>query len=152
MPARLRIHPSAKAERVLLNSAGTSTTCAGALAAANWLRSLGLTPPLRGSWRADLELTAGTSTRFSIEIGHVEWGFLFAHAGRSSWIRVTEIPFVHDADDYHLLEQTPPLQNLGMLVRRLESDYQLTFRRSQPSVQTDLPGLVPEAMRWLAQL
>ncbi|HTL32953.1 MAG TPA: hypothetical protein VL326_07505 [Kofleriaceae bacterium] len=151
MPARTRVS-QVIAERVLLNSAGTSTTCAGALAAATWLRSLGLTPPYSGTWRADLELNAGASTRFSIEIGHVEWGFLFAHAGLSSWIRVTSVPFVQDRDEYDLLEQTPPLQKLGVLIRRLERDYQFTFRRSNPSVQTDLPGLVPEAMRWLAQL
>lgn len=151
MPARVS-HPSVRAERVLLNSAGSSTTCAGALAAAKWLRHLGLTPPQRGSWRADLELNAGSSTRFSIEVGHVEWGFLFAHAARSSWIRVTDVPFIHDTDDYLLFDQTPPLQSIGLLIRRLERDHQISFRRSNPSVQTDLPGLVPEAMRWLAQL
>jgi hypothetical protein len=137
---------------VILNSAGSSTTGAGALAASKWLRSLGLTPPQRGSWRADLELSAGSTTRFNIEIGHVEWGFLFSHARRSSWIRVTDLPFVHDTDDYELLAHTPPLRDVGILIRRLEHDYQISFRRSNPSVQTDFPGLVPEAMHWLAQL
>jgi hypothetical protein len=152
MPDRTRLpRLTPVTERVMLSSAGSSTTTAGALASSTWLRNLGLTPPL-GAWRADLELMSGTRTRFSLEIEHNEWGFVFTHGERSSWIRVTTLPFVHDQDDFGLLSVTPPLRDIGKLVRRLESTYEIMFRRSHASIQTTLPGLVPEALRWLARL
>jgi hypothetical protein len=152
MPGRMRVsRPLALRERVMLSSAGSSATTAGALASQKWLRTLGLTPPLKAGWHAELELTASTFTRFHVEITDSEWGFLFEHEHHSSWIRVTEIPFVHDRDDYKLLHRTPPLRDIGYLVRELERDHQISFRRTTASVHTDLPGLVPEAIRWLAR-
>ena len=148
---RASVQVPALHERVLLSSAGTSRTTAGALASSSWLRSLGLTPPL-GEWRAELELTADGGTRFQLEIGHAEWGFLFTHGRGSSWIRVTTLPFVHDQDDFKLLEHTPPLRDIGTLIRRLEREHAISFRRCNASVQTGFVELVPEAIRWLAAL
>ena len=149
MPDRLRVPPSAKEERVLLSSAGSSTTTAGALASSRWVQSLAVTPP--AVWRAELELRT-ESSRFTIEVDHREWGYIFCHAGRSSWIRVTDVPFVHDKDDFALLERTPPLRDIGALVRYIEREYKLVFKRCHASVETDVPSLVPESLRWLASL
>ena len=152
MPARMRANtPCALEERVLLSSAGQSRTTAGALAAARWLRTIGLTPPT-SNWNATLELVASPSSSFTIEVSHVNWGFTFRHAGRESCIVVTSLPTVYDRDDFGLLHYTPALLNIGSLIRRLEGEQQIGFRRSTACVETTVPALVPDALRWLAQL
>lgn len=152
MPARQRANtPYALEERVRLSSAGQSRTTAGALAASRWLRTIGLTPPT-SDWNATLELVATPTSSFTIDISHENWGFTFRHAGRQSCILVTSLPTVHDRDEFRLLHYTPPLQNIGGLIRRLEGEYGIGFRRSTACVQTNLPALVPDALRWLAQL
>lgn len=152
MPARTRANtPYALEERVLLSSGGQSRMTAGALATARWLRTIGQTPPT-GDWSAQLELVATPSSSFTLELSHTDWSFEFRHLGRRSAIRVTSLPTVFERDDYKLLHYTPALQNIGGLVRRLECEHEIGFRRSTACVQTTLPGLVPDALRWLAQL
>jgi hypothetical protein len=152
MPARMRgDHPYALEERVLLSSAGHSRLTAGALASARWLRTLGQTPPL-GEWNARLELIATSTTSFTLEICHSEWSFEFRHAARRSAIRVASLPAVHEHDDFKLLLYTPALQAIGGLVRRLEREHEIGFRRSTACIETSVPALVPDALRWIAQL
>lgn len=152
MPARMRANtPCALEERVLLSSAGQSRTTAGALAGARWLRTIGLTPPTT-NWSATLELVATSSSSFTIDVSHADWGFTFRHGGRQSSIVVTSLPTVHDRDDFRLLQYTPALLNIGSLIRRLEGEHELGFRRSTARVETNVPALVPDALRWLAQL
>ena len=152
MPARMRAgHPYALEERVLLSSAGQSRMTAGALAAARWLRTLGQTPPT-GDWWARLELVATPATSFTIEICHASWSFELRHAARVSAIQVASLPTVHERDDFKLLLYTPPLQNIGGLIRRLEREHEIGFRRSTACIESSVPELVPDALRWLAQL
>src|SRR5438445_7555063 len=152
MPARLRSNtPCALEERVLLSSAGQSRTTAGALAGSRWLRTIGLTPPA-SDWSATLELVATPSSIFTIDISYADWGFTFRHGGRRSSIVVASLPTVHDGDDFRHLHYTPALQNIGSLIRRLECEHEIGFRRSTACVQTTMPALVPDALRWIAQL
>lgn len=152
MPARTHAgHPYALEERVLLSSAGQSRLTAGALAAARWLRTIGQTPP-SSDWNARLELVATPATSFTIEVSHADWGFEFRHAGRCSIIRVASLPKIDERDDFKLLLLTPPLQGIGGLIRRLEREHEIGFRRSTACIETTVPALVPDALRWLAQL
>src|SRR3954471_13022343 len=83
-----------------------STTTAGMLAARAWFRARALTAPGLLRWNAEILLDVvdqpardkfdeRIDTRFRLEIYSEEWGFLFCHGGQASWIRVTDIPFVH---------------------------------------------------------
>lgn len=136
-------------ERVLLSSAGTSVTTAGALAATAWLRKRGHTPPYDRRWYAELTLRAGSSS-FRLEISSEEWGFEFLHGGQSSWIRVKSLPFVHDRDDFRLLSRTPPLREILTWIRVLEDEHQISLSRRHAAVVTDVSGLEPDARAWLA--
>ena len=152
MPARMRANtPCALEERVLLSSAGQSRMTAGALAAARWIRAIGQTPPA-GNWDVRLELMATPTTSFTIEISHAVWGFEFLHSARRSAVRVVSLPTVYERDDFRLLHYTPPLQAIGGLIRRLEREHEIGFRRSTACVETTMTALVPDALRWLAQL
>jgi hypothetical protein len=140
-----------------------SATTAGALAAVTWLRSRGATPPAMTRWhveialdvlnqRAPSEYDEATATRFHVDIYTEEWGFFFCHGGRSSWIRVTDIAFVHGRDDHQLLGAVPALKDIGTLVRRLEGEYRMRFQRQHAHVRTNLPSLEPPIRDWVSTL
>lgn len=128
----------------------------GPLASAAWLVARGLSPReprwyvaivLDTAVEASAELDMTTATRFQLEIFAEEWGFMFCHAGQTSWIRVTDIPFVHGRDDHALLAQTPPLREINMLVRRLEERHDIAFGRD-PLVRTSLLGAESAIADW----
>lgn len=136
---------------------------AGALAARSWLAARGINPPGIARWNADVSLgihdeapspgfDPETDTRFRVEIYSEEWGYLFCHAGRASWIRVTDIAFVHGRDDFALLAQTPALDALRTLVRMIERRHTLTFRREHAYVRTNLAHAEPALRRWALSL
>jgi hypothetical protein len=121
---------------------------AGALATAVWLSARGLLVPPRTEWELSISLDVideqapvkfvdATDTRFHIAISSIEWGFFFCHHSRASWIRVTDVPFVHERDDFSLLIRTPPLRELGSLVRALEEKHRICFRRehAEPAIR-----------------
>jgi hypothetical protein len=148
--------------RPLLSAAG-STAGAGAVAAAVWLADRGLSATLLKRWHVEISLsTADTpasltfddraDTRFHIDIYSEEWGFFFCHAGRASWIRVTDIPFVHGRDEFALLVQTPPLDDIGGLLRRIEKHHDLSFKRQLALVRTNIPGSESVIRRWIESL
>ena len=150
-------------KRTVASSAGDIVGTAGALAAAVWLRGRGVPPPTHTRWhveialdviseRAPTEYDEMTATRFHLDIYKEEWGLYFCHAARSSWIRVTDIAFVHGRDDFHLLGLTPPLKDVGMLLRGLEQTYALRFQREHAAVKTNLPSLEPAIRSWVASL
>ena len=142
----------------------SNSTNAGTLAAAAWLSSLGLNPPpgtLR--WHAEISLDVregpapaefdeARDSRFHLDIYSEEWGFFFCHAGRVSWIRITDIPFVHGRDDHHLLTQTPALPDVGKLLRSLETKHEIKFRRAQALIRTNVVAAEPMIRRWLLTL
>ena len=136
---------------------------AGALAASAWLSARGLREPPRQAWDVMIALdvvdhpasptvTSATDSRFHIAIAAGEWGFFFCHRGKVSWIRVTDVPFINERDEYGLIERTPPLRDLGAIVRELETKFQLAFRREHASIRTNLPEAEGAIRRWLASV
>jgi hypothetical protein len=139
----------------------TPSANSGQLAASAWLTSFGLNPPpgaLR--WHAEISLDVidgparteydeTRDTRFHIDIYSEEWGFFFCHAGRVSWIRITDIPFVHGRDEYQLLKQTPALPDIGKLMRALETTHGVRFNRPQALIRTNIVAAEPMIRRWL---
>jgi hypothetical protein len=143
--------------------AGASSRTAGALAAETWLRSRGITPPAMQRWHIEIALDVvharapsvfdeQTATRFHLDIYSEEWGVYFLHARQSSWIRITDVPFVHGRDDFRLLEVIPALKDIGLLVRQLERLHQIQFQRQHAAVRTNLAGAEVEIRSWIATL
>lgn len=93
-----------------------------------------------------------SDTRFHVHIYAEEWGYRFSHAGRASWIRVTDIPFVHGRDDFDLVAMTPPLENLGAFLRALEAEHGLTFRRAHAAIASTIPGAEGAVRKWIQSL
>jgi hypothetical protein len=140
-----------------------SWTNAGLLAARSWLAARRIHPPGIRRWHADVSLDiadrpavatfdVNTDTRFRIEIYSEEWGFFFCHGGQASWIRVTDIPFVHGRDDFKLLTQTPSLDEIATVLRGVERRFELDFRREHALVRTNLANAEPAIRRWVMSL
>lgn len=98
------------------------------------------------------EIDERRDTRLRIEIYSEEWGFQFCHQGRGSWIRITDIPFVHGRDDFQLLALAPALKDLRMLVRRVERDHEIQLNRERAYVRTNLPNAEPSIREWIRTL
>jgi len=135
----------------------------GAIASAHWLaqRRLSSTSVLRWHVEIALDVVDGpapvefderTATRFHIDLYSEEWGVFFCHAGRSSWVRVTDIAFVHGRDDFGLLAEMPALPDLGAWLRRLEQQHGVVFQRAFARVRTNLANAEPVIRRWIASL
>jgi hypothetical protein len=148
----------------VIASGGHKSSTYGALAADAWIRHRGATssttPP---RWhveialdvaqtRAPSEWDEATATRFHIDIYAEEWGFYVCHGGRSSWIRVTDIPFVHGRDDFTLLRWTPALGDIGELLRQFELTHSVRFQREHATIRTNIAMLEPAIRRWVAAI
>lgn len=127
----------------------------GPLASAAWLVARELTPP-RGRWH--VEVLLGTSpetpddnapTVLRVELYSEEWGFFFRHDGKDSWIRVTDVPFVHGRDDHGLLVDTPALKNFGSFVRGLESRFSISFVPRAAAIRSSLPVADDTIRHWI---
>lgn len=136
---------------------------AGARAAAEWLADREVGRPTMRRWHVEISLSPldapaslqfdeRVDTRFHVDIYAEEWGFFFCHGGHTSWIRVTDIPFIHGRDDFQLLAQAPPLADIGSLLRGLENEHRLLFRRKHALVRTNLAGVEPGIRRWIETL
>ena len=99
-----------------------------------------------------VEVDEVIDTSFRIEVFSEEWGIFFCHLGQASWIRVTDVAFVHGRDDFHLLPLMPPLKDLGTLLRTIERTYGIRFRREHGSVRTNVPRAEAAARQWLKTL
>jgi hypothetical protein len=120
----------------------------GADAAARWLAALALTPVPR--WFCEIGL-AHDDARFELNIYPEEWGFAFHHKDRSSWIRVTDIAFVHGRDDFGLLAETPDLLAIAAVLARIESSHGVPFPRANADVKTNLENAAEPIRAWLAR-
>jgi hypothetical protein len=138
---------------------GTNT---GALAAAAWLAERELFPK-DPKWSVEIDLESVTdlaaesfsdksATRFQIEVYAAEWGFLFSHHGRLSWIRVTDVPFVHGRDEHELLRQVPPLSKIDSLIKKIERQHAIHFNRMSPTIRTTIIGAEPQIASWVESL
>lgn len=132
-------------------------------AAQAWLSGRGLSAPSLSRWHASIllgtedrppepEFDERVDTRFRLEIYSEEWGYFFCHRGQASWVRVTDIPFVHGRDDFHLLPVTPALEDVGQLLRSLEQQHGLAFRRDHAVVRTNVANADPAIRRWIESL
>jgi hypothetical protein len=135
----------------------------GTAEARRWLDARGLSTPGRLRWYAEIALDVvdgpaptefddRTDSRFQIDVYAEEWGFFFCHAGRASWIRVTDIAFIHGRDDYELLAETPVLSGVGPLLRSLEDRYDLHFQRAHALLRTNLAHAEAAIRRWVQSL
>jgi hypothetical protein len=142
-------------------SRGAHDRTSGAISATSWLHERGLTAPTQQRWhveialdvvntRAPSEFDDTIATRFHIDIYAEEWGVYVCHAGRSSWIRVTDIAFVHGRDDFQLLAITPPLRDIAQLLRHVEATFVIRLQRQHASLTTNLPGIEPAIRAWIA--
>jgi hypothetical protein len=126
-------------------------TAAGALAAAAWLRARGI--QASGLWEVSICLAASgpdtRDTQLELSINSLEWGLFFRHQQRSSWLRVIDIPFVHERDDFELLDTLPALRDLGSLVQSLEERCRITFARKHAAVRTALPDAEDVIRIWV---
>jgi hypothetical protein len=144
-------------------SSQQSWSNAGAAAAGSWASDLGITVPTGTRWHIEIQLDVvetrapsqfdeTTATRFHLDIYSEEWGFYFCHAGQCSWIRVTDISFIHGRDDFDLLGMTPALNDIGHLVRHLEQKFRIRLRRDLALVRTNLSKAEPIVRAWIATL
>lgn len=121
----------------------------GAQASERWLVALGL--PAVPHWCVEVSITADLATSLEVNIYAEEWGFAFHHNGRSSWIRVTDIPFVHGRDDFRLLTRTPDLLAIDLLALELEAEHGIAFTRDRASIRTNVPRAAEIVGEWLVQ-
>jgi hypothetical protein len=114
----------------------------------HWFVELGL-----GTGDAPLSETWGDGeTRLHVYIYPQEWGFLFSHAGSSSWIRIADRAYVHGRDDFGLVSSTPPLREIASFVRELEHRHAIALRRDRVLVRTNLPAIDQCVRDWAALL
>lgn len=146
--------PPTPDHRIGTPTTGVSTNT-GPLATAAWLVARGLTPaPSR--WDAEILLGASnhppdddSPTLLRVELFSEEWGFSFRHDAKTSWIRVTDLPFVHGRDDHGLLAATPALRAFGSLVRTLEARFELRFAVEAAVVRSSLLGAESAIRTWI---
>jgi hypothetical protein len=122
-----------------------------------------VTPPATGRWFAEIALDVvharapsqfdeTSATRFHLDIYADEWGVFFCHGGQSSWIRVTDIPFVHGRDDFGLLASIPALKDIGQLMRQLERGHRIQLQRPHATIRTNVAGAEPAIRAWVTTL
>lgn len=141
-------------------SASRDPQSVGSRAAHSWLAERGLGGGAIKRWHAEISLAIiegpapahfdeRIDTRFHVDIYAEEWGFFFCHGGHTSWIRVTDIPFVHGRDEFGLLAQAPALADIGALVRGIENQHDVSFRRMHALIRTNVAGAEPAIRRWV---
>jgi len=136
-------HPIGTPERGL-------STNTGALSASAWLVDRGITP-VDQRWFVELALDVpGQDTQFQLDVYAEEWGFQFRHEGRTSWIRVTDVPFVHGQDEHRLLGRTPRLRDIALFVAQLEREHAVRFDRESPWIHSNIPGAATIVKSWIA--
>ena len=136
--------------RSLARARPNTPALTGPLASAAWLATRGIETAI-GSWSVMIELAARGAT-FCIEIYREEWGFQVVAAPGASWIRVTDLPFVHGRDELGLLHDTPRLERIGELVRVVEQRFALSFDRRDARIHTDVAGAEPAIRAWVRAL
>jgi hypothetical protein len=114
---------------------------------AAWLQALGLQSLTR--WHVEIEMHAGPVTSFQLHVYSEEWGYAFHHAARSSWIRITDIAFVHGLDEHRLLATVPELISLPVYLRELEREHRFELARSRAKIRTNIDDAAGAVRRWL---
>jgi hypothetical protein len=129
----------------------TGLLTTGPMASAVWLLDRGIVSP-SPKWSVEVELGADVATRLRIEIFAEEWGYVFEHDARMSWIRVTDLRFAHVSDEHGLLERTTSLRAFGALVRELEARFAVQFDRDGAEIRTTLTDADDAIRAWVVEL
>jgi len=129
----------------------------GPLASAAWLNARGL-QPREAKWFVEIQLPAAGKTdgdhagTLLLEVYAEEWGYRFERDGRISWIRVTDVPFVHGRDEHGLLTKTPRLEKISALIREIEREHGVVFERQRSTIRSNVPDHAGVILSWIAQL
>lgn len=111
----------------------------GAVASRTWLEARGIDAKHQPAWYLEIQIYADVpETRLELNLYPEEWGFVFRYKRQHSSIRVTDVAFVHGADDMKLLGRTPSLDRLAELLSALEQDHAIKFDFAQAAVRTNL--------------
>ena len=127
------------------------------MASASWLVARDLYPTVP-RWFVEVDFTVQTDdatttpTRFRLEIYAEEWGFVFSHSGRVSWIRVTDTRFVHGRDDHELIDAAPKLTAIGPFLKKLEARFGIRFDRKRPAIRTNIKNAEEQITSWAVGL
>ncbi len=135
----------------------------GSIDSNDWLRALGIQVRHGQHWFVEIALgiddeplgqlwSGATDTRFQVYIYPQEWGFLFSHRSRTSWIRVADRAYVHGRDDYDLVGSAPPLREIAAFARGLEQRHRVQFRRDHALVRSNLYDIDERVRGWVGQL
>lgn len=146
-----KTRPRAKTAVHPIGTPQGSSPNTGPLAAASWLIARDLVPP-PAKWFVTITFPTRDGAQFDLEILSEEWGFRFERQSRVSWIRITDIAFAHGHDDHQLLAHTPPLKNIGALLRSLEKTHDVRFELDAPIVRTNLDGADRAIATWIRTL
>ena len=119
----------------------------GPLASSAWLAALDIIPESQ-RWSVEITLPASDHSHFKLDVYSEEWGYSFAYRDRVSWIRVTDIRFIHGRDDHDLLAQTPPLKSIHSLISGIERRFDIAFDRSSATVRTSIQGAERALLAW----
>lgn len=149
----------------LASHGGVVAKTLGARESAAWLSAIDAqTPPTHHRWYVEIVMSLAherpptdfdesIATRLHISIYAEEWGIYFCHRARSSWLRVTDVAFVHGRDEFALMRFLPSsLAQLGLLVRHIESTEGVKFERAHASIKTNIERAEPAIQKWLASL
>jgi hypothetical protein len=121
----------------------------GAEAASRWLSSLDLVGGHR--WFVEIAILANGESRLDLNVYAEEWGFALHHAGKASWIRVTDVAFVHGQDDFQLLQRTPDLLAIHGLLGELEREHALELRFATASIRSSIADAPRVVRDWLVE-
>ena len=124
----------------------------GPRATAAWLSARGLYAAPTTTWDVTIGLdndAKNPTAHLHIALDAIEWGFRFEREGKTSWIRVLNVPCVHESDEFELLPKTPHLRNLPSLVRSIEDRFGIWFRRAHANVRTSLPNAEDKIRLWV---
>ncbi|NVB78513.1 MAG: hypothetical protein HOV81_08985 [Kofleriaceae bacterium] len=97
----------------------------------------------------EIAIATDADTSFELNIYGEEWGYAFHHGGRGSWIRVTDIPFIHGRDQFHLLARTPDLLAINLLAAELELEHDVALRRASATIRSNIPHATEVVAEWL---
>ena len=76
----------------------------------------------------------------------------FVHKGKRSHVRKTDTQTFAGQDDWKLLGELPALDDIGSLVKSLESKHKISFQRSAAGTRSNLAGADAALRTWAAAL
>ena len=125
------------------------STNTGPLASCAWLADRDIRPNA-AKWFVEITLTSGASTRLQLDVYAEEWGIQLVDDGRRSWIRVTDVAFVHGQDDFKLAARMPRLRDIALWIRQLEDELDVRFDREALEIRTSIVGADAPIRAWIA--